>query len=142
MSWSEPFSDDELAFIEASFPRLSAAEIARRLSRSPRGVNRKVNELGLRDSHARASDPPETPPEGGGKAPAESGAQDTLSRLRELREVLRAKLVDDIDPRAIKGVSEEYRAVLAQIRELEERDDGKREHGAAQLASIVRLRAS
>ena len=142
MSWSKPFDDDELAFIEASWPRLSAAEIARRLNRSPRGVNRKIGELGLRDPRARASDPPEAPPDGGLKAGEKGGAQDTLSRLRELREVLRTKLVDDIDPRAIKGVSEVYRAVLAQIRELEERDGKRKEGGAGQLANIVRLRAS
>ncbi len=142
MAWSKPFNANELAFIEASFPRLGAAEIARKLGRSPRGVNRKINQLGLRDSRARASDPPARPAKGGGGTRAAPCGQDTLSRLRELREVLRGKLVDDIDPRAIKGVSEEYRAVLAQIRELEERDGKKEDGGAGQLASIVRLRAS
>lgn len=147
MSWSKPFDEDELTYIEASWPRLSAAEIARRLGRSPRGVNRKIRELGLREPRARASVPPGAGAQGGaggdapGGADAREGAdaadaQDTLTRLRELREVLRAKLVGDIDPRAIKGVSEEYRAVLAQITELEGGDGG--EEGAT-LAEVIRL---
>ena len=135
MAWGKPFSVDELTFIEESFPQLSSATIAERLGRSERGVNRKIAELGLRDSHARASVPPQEA----------SGAEQhgRLADLVELRGVLRNALLADIDPRALPKIAAEYRATIDEIARIEgDGEDGADGCDIGELLNVVPIQAA
>lgn len=138
MSWSKPFTEVELAYIEKAWPKVGCAAIARKLGRSTRGVEKKVSQMGLRERRAQAragaaaraepshADPPEDAPS---PAPAPDGGrqdemQDELRDLRELKRILRRTLKDDIDPKSIPKLSAEYREVLKRIDELEGGGDG------------------
>ena len=141
MGWSKPFTEDELAFIEASYPQLGSAEIARRLGRSRRGVDNKVRQLGLAERRARAREAAEVPPLPR-RDPTRS-EQDTLADLYELKGILRSALVADIDPRNIPKISAEYRQVLSEIDAIEnggeEQDDAS---GIDGLIGTIELRAA
>ena len=120
MSWSKPFTEDEVTFVRESFGQLSPTEMAQRLGRSKRGVNNLISRLGLRASR-QAAVPVPTPPR---QAPADS----QLGALLELRDILRLALLD-AGPQAIPKVAREYRETLDEIERL--RDGGRPEgsHG-------------
>jgi hypothetical protein len=146
MTWSKPFTDAEIAYVEREFPKKSCATIASKLGRSKRGVEKLVNRLGLRepcappparskeDAHAReAACPP----------PAGEGPQDELSELRDIKRVLKRTLRDDIDPRDMPKISAELREVIKRISELEEGGGdggGTMDRGAGNLVVTVPLR--
>ena len=126
MGWSKPFTADELSYIEATYSQLGAAEVARRLGRSRRGVENRVKQLGLEAPRAR--DRAAAP-----RAPARAGG-DRHDALVELRDLLRANLVGDrVASKDIAKISAEYRAVLADIDALEDGDGGS---GAVDVGGI------
>lgn len=114
MSWSKPFTEDEITFVRESFGQLSPAEMAQRLGRSKRGVNNLISRLGLRASQ-KAEEPAPAPPR-----QAASGSQ--LDALLELRDILRLALLD-AGPQSIPKVAREYRETLDEIERL--RDGGE-----------------
>ena len=139
MAWSKPFSAEETEFIRESFPQLSPATIAQRLGRSTRGVEKKVAELGLRESRARASFAPDPPPDRG----AGAGQRGRLADLVELRGVLRNALLADIDPRALPKIAAEYRATIDEIARIEgDGEDGVDGCDIGELLSVVPIQAA
>lgn len=138
MAWSKPFDADELAYIEAAYPQVGAEEIARRLGRSRRGVENKIKQLGLTARRAPAREDP-------APLPADPAPDGRLSDLLELKAILRATLAGDIAPKDIAKVSAEYRAVLAEIEQLEGGDGGNSalgDQGIDGLIGLVSLRTA
>lgn len=115
-------------FVRAAWPGLSATKIAARIGFSKTAVINYLKREGLWELRD----------EQGNFEPAtlgdESGGQDTLGRLRELRDSLKVAMVD-ADPRTIPAVAREYRTTVEAIAEMEGGgDDGA---GAA-LDAIAR----
>lgn len=131
MAWSKPLDDDEIEFIKTSWPQLSAPEIARRMGRSRRTVDRHLEALGLKARQAPAN-------VGRARVGAEAGGR--LAELYELKSILRATLTGDVDPRSIAKVSSEYREVLAEIDALESEELDTLGHAAG--AAVVPIRPS
>ena len=98
--------------------------MARKLGRSKSGVcklireMKKSGEIVEAGSTERATEepPPGTLDEG-------SGTQDTLGRLRRLRDHLERQLYD-AQPAQVRGISAEYRATLEAIDRLENTEGG------------------
>ena len=140
MSWSKPFNEDELLFIQESFPRLSSAEIAKRLGRSKRGVNEQIRKLGLRDKEPGATHAREAPAAGQDEQP-DPGS--TLEGLLELKEVLRAA-ISDCGYKELPKMAAEYRATLEAIEQLggnQGRQD-KDEDDLSKLLGVIQIRGS
>lgn len=102
-------------------------------------MENKIKQLGLtaRRAHAR-----ETEPVAAGSGDAAGGR---LADLRELRGILRTALECDMAARDIAKVSAEYRAVLAEIDQLEGGDGGNSavgDQGIDGLIGLVSLRAT
>ena len=138
MAWSKPFTADELAYIEATYPQVGAEEVARRLGRSRRGVENKIKQLGLTARRARAREDP-------APSQAEPAADGRLGDLLELKGILRSTLSGDIAPKDIAKVSAEYRAVLSEIEQLEGGDGGNSaldDQGIDGLIGLVSLRTA
>lgn len=131
MASNKPLSDTEKDFVAATWPTLPVAEIARRLGRGRTCINNYIRSSGLRE---RAGDAPRA------NAPDErepsAGRQDTLERLRELRELLRSSLVEA--PTAmVASLSREYRATVDEIARLEEQDGGDGDDVLDRLADAL-----
>lgn len=113
-------SDSDREFIRAAWPGLSATKIAARIGFSKTAVIdylKRENLWELRD------DPANFEPATLG---AEEDGQDTVGRMRELRDALKVSLVD-ADPRTMPALAREYRACVDEVAALEAeagRDDG------------------
>lgn len=128
MAWNKPFDDKEIAYVEKHYPRFSCAEIARKLGRSQRGVEKLVKRIGLdeRRACACAREEPggEGPVQGGQECPEDGSMQDELGEMRELKKILKHALHEGVDPRSMPKLSAEYREVLKRISELEGEGEG------------------
>ena len=130
MSWSKPLTDEEREFIRQTYPELGTAECAKRLGRSKRCVQVNARRMGLmptagqprttRAREVRAGDAPAPVPD------------DTLSRLREARDVLHRQMLD-ADPKTVASIVREYRAVCKDIDDLE----GGGADGGGSLADAI-----
>lgn len=111
-------SDSDREWIAAAWPEMSASKIAARIGFSKTAVVNYLKRSGLWGERVEAGnfEPATLAPE--------SEGQDTLGRLRELRDSLKVALVDS-DPKTMAAVAREYRACLDEIarREAEERGD-------------------
>lgn len=121
-------SDSDKEFARAAWPGVSASKIAAKLGFSKTAITKFLKREGLwelRDEPANFE--PETLAD-------ETDHQDTLGRLRELRDALKVALVD-ADPRTIPSVAKEYRATLQQIDEME---GGGPDDASAALDVVIR----
>ena len=109
------FTAREREIVRNAYPGLGPAALARKLGRSKSGVCKLIVEA---DSTERATEepPPGTLDEG-------SGTQDTLGRLRRLRDHLERQLYD-AQPAQVRGISAEYRATLEAIDRIENTEGG------------------
>ena len=130
----------ELTFIEHSFPRLTCAEIAKKLGRTTRCVEKAVVRLGLRDRGANIAPTPRAR-DGG---PSEDGPQDELAELRAMKRVLKRALRDEATCKDMPKLSAELREIVKRISELEEDDGsgsgGTVDRGAGNITVTVPLR--
>lgn len=106
----------ELGFIEHSFPRLSCAEIAKKLGRTTRCVEKAVRRLGLRSEGANIARPRDE------DQVSCEGAQDELAELREIKRTLKRALREDALAKDMPKLSAELREVIKRISEIEEGD--------------------
>lgn len=118
------FTAREREIVRNAYPGLGPAALARKLGRSKSGVCKLIREMKESGeiveagSTERATEepPPGTLDEG-------SGTQDTLGRLRRLRDHLERQLYD-AQPAQVRGISAEYRATLEAIDRLENTEGG------------------
>jgi len=116
MAWSKPLTDDEKEFIRQTYPQLGTTECARRLGRSRRCVQVNARRMGLM-AEARTTPAREVRGEQTSE-PEPAAGGDTLSRLREARDVLHRQMLD-ADPKNVASIVREYRAVCKDIDAME-----------------------
>lgn len=112
MATRRTLSGSDKEFIAAAWPGVSATKIAARIGFSKTAVVNYLKRSGLFERREELDnfEPATLAPE--------TDRQDTLGRLRELRDALKLALVD-ADARTIPAVAREYRATVEQISELE-----------------------
>ena len=141
MGRQNKLTEVELSFIENSFPQLSCAEIAKKMNRTKRCVEKAVNRLGLREAGANTA-PARAREDGGCDGP--DGFQDELSDLKEVRKALRRSIKQDAGPQTLPKLSAELREVLKRISEIEEGgadgSGGSLAGGAGNITLTVPLR--
>lgn len=128
MSWSKPLTDEEREFIRQTYPELGTAECAKRLGRSKRCVQVNARRMGLMPTVGQ----PRTTPAREVRAEDAPVPDDTLSRLREARDVLHRQMLD-ADPKTVASIVREYRAVCKDIDNLE----GGGADGGGSLADAI-----
>lgn len=117
MAAKGPVTEMEREYIRSKFPQLSVAQIAKNLGRSRSAVNKVVKTEALRSAPVREECP--EPAEKDGEPP------DTVSRLKELRDLLRDAL-RVAQPRETAALAREYRATCEAIDRMEgDTDDPK-----------------
>lgn len=132
------FTAREREVVRNAYPGLGPAALARKLGRSKSGVCKLIREMKESGEiagwgsteRATAAPPPCTAGEG-------PGGQDTLGRLRRLRDHLERQLYDAA-PAQVRGISSEYRATLEAIDRLENAEGGGDDVLDKLAASIVR----
>lgn len=128
MGKADRFTDKELEYIRAVYPRLGPTEISRRLGRSLSAVKARIKQMNLPKEIPIAEISPDditvTEP------------QDTYERLIELREILRREMVA-APSNCIAGMCKEYRAVMADIEKLENAGASQNENPLEQLAKAI-----
>lgn len=121
-------SDSDREWIAAAWPELSASKIAARIGFSKTAVINYLKRAGLWQEREQ----------GGNFEPAtlaaEDDRQDTLGRMRELRDSLKVALVD-CDSKELPALAREYRATLDEIRRLEAAERGEADDPLAELAA-------
>lgn len=142
MAWSKPMSDVEVAYIEKSFPKYSCAEIAQRLGRSTRCVQKNVARLGLRErcAPAPARDGADACRHGEkGSLAADDGGEepDELAELLWLKRVLKSEMRDDPGPAAMAKLSSEFQSVVKRISEIRGGDYGDGGSRTADVGNIL-----
>ena len=132
MTWYTPISEIELAYIEKSWPRLSCAEIAEKLGRSKRAIEKAVNRLGLREPGAPAAeDAPARADAGDAGEPAQDDErQNELAELRMLKRALKRSICE-AGPQSLPKLSAEFREVVKRIDEVEKEGSGDDVRGGA-----------
>lgn len=121
-------TDSDRALIDAAWPEMSATKIAARIGFSKTAV---LNYLKRSGQYEKRSEPANFEP---ATLRPEADGQDTLGRLRELRDSLKVALVDS-DAKTIPAIAREYRACVEEIGRLEAEADGD---GADPLADLAR----
>lgn len=127
-----PVTEIELEYVRAKFPQMSVAEIARRMGRSRACVNDVVRREGLREACKRQ--PADTAPEG-------AAPSDPLSRLKELRDMLR-KSLKEASPKEMASLAREYRATVEAIDRMEGGDDDEAASALDAVAKSIAMRMS
>lgn len=127
-----PVTEIEREYVRAKFPQMSVAEIARRMGRSRACVNGVVRREGLREPCKRKPADPASE----GAAP-----QDPLSRLKELRDMLR-KSLKEASPKEMASLAREYRATVEAIGKMEGGDDDEAACALDAVAKSIAMRMS
>ena len=122
-------------YIRAHHGSMSLREIAGACGVSASTVSRRARALGLSGGGVAR----EAAPAGHRNAPPDVGAG-RLERLEEVRDMLRAAL-PEAGASALPRVSAEYRAVLAEIEELEGAGDGGTDGALGEIARSFRVLA-
>lgn len=123
------FSAEDRAFVKNAYPALGPAAIAKKLGRSKSGVCKVIKEMKEAgelpsDVRARESTKRSTPDGGNGPAFEASGEpQDTLSRLKWVRDLLERQLRDS-EPTSAARLAKEYRDTVEAIARMEAEDGG------------------
>lgn len=124
-------TDSDKEFVRAAWPGVSAGKIAARIGFSKTAVIGYLKREGLweRREELENVEPSTSGPE--------DGRQDTLGRLRELRDALKCSLVG-ADAKTIPSVAREYRATVEEIGRLEAEERGEEDDPLADLARAFR----
>ena len=123
------FSAEDRAFVKNAYPALGPAVIAEKLGRSKSGVCKVIKEMKETgelpsDVRARESTKRSTPDVGNGLAFEAAGEpQDTLSRLKWVRDLLERQLRDS-EPTSAARLAKEYRDTVEAIARMEAEDGG------------------
>lgn len=126
-----PLSEEELAFVRASYAELGPTECARRLGRSRQTVYRVARAEGLRKAEARPPEPDRPPP----RAPdRRADGPATSERLHELRDRLHDALLA-AEPKEIAGIARVY---LATLESIDRTEGGADDEGTLALDAIGR----
>lgn len=115
MGYKNRLTEVELGFIENSFPRLSCAEIAKKLGRTTRCVEKAVNRMGLRSGDANTA----RAFGADAFAPPDDAPQDELAELRDIKRTLKRALREDAVSKDMPKLSAELREVIKRISYLE-----------------------
>ena len=116
----KPWTADEREFVKNAYPALGPAAIAKKLKRSRSGVCALIKRM--KESGEIATD--ESTGESVGASlsapPADGpdGRQDTLGRLRWVRQIIERQLYD-AEPSQAARLAKEYRETLEQIERIE-----------------------
>lgn len=123
-------TDSDRELVRAAWPGVSATKIAARIGFSKTAVINYLKREGLWElREERGNFEPAT------LGPEDEG-QDTLGRLRELRDSLKVALVD-ADARSLPAVAREYRACVDEIARLEADERGEDGDPLADFARAV-----
>lgn len=134
------WTSDERQFVRNAYPALGPAAIARKLNRSRSGVcalikrMKESGEIATAKSTAAGADLSAPP------ADAPDGTQDTLGRLRWVRDLLTRHLYDAEPPQAARLASE-YRAVVDEIDRFERQGGGGGDDAIERIADALARRA-
>lgn len=134
------FSAEDRAFVKNAYPALGPAAIAEKLGRSKSGVCKVIKEMkeaGELPSDVRARDSTKrsTPDGGNGLAFEPPGEpQDTLSRLKWVRDLLERQLRDS-EPTSAARLAREYRDTVEAIARMEAEDGGS--DAVGDLAALI-----
>ena len=138
----KPWTADEREFVRNAYPALGPAAIARKLNRSRSGVCaliKRMKESGEiasgKSTETSSGETVSAPP-----ADAPDGTQDTLGRLRWVRDLLTRHLFDAEPPQAARLASE-YRAVVEEIDRLERQGGGGGDDAIERIAEALARRA-
>ncbi len=99
----------EREYVRSKFPQMSISEIARNIGRSRTCVSGIVNKEGLREKCKRQEVK---------NSIAVNDPQDSLSRLKELRDMLRESL-KEAGPKEMASLAREYRATVESVERME-----------------------
>lgn len=127
-----PITEMERDYVRSKFPQLSVADIAENMGRSRACVNGIVKKEGLREKCKRET----STGEAGGTV-----ADDPLSRLKELRGMLKSSLAVAA-PREMAGLAREYRATVEAIERMEGGSDDEAASALDAVAKSIALRMS
>lgn len=118
------FTAREREVVRNAYPGLGPAALARKLGRSKSGVCKLIREM-KESGEIAGEDSTERTTEAASPCTFDegSGGQDTLGRLRRLRDHLERQLYDAA-PAQVRGLSAEYRATLEAIDRLESAEGG------------------
>lgn len=120
-----PVTEIERDYVRSKFPQMGVTEIAKNMGRSRACVNAIVNREGLREKRKRA------PTESG---IADDAPEDPLSRLKELRDMLR-RAMGSAEPKEMPGLAREYRATVEAVERME---GGSQDDAAAALDAVAK----
>lgn len=134
-----PWTEDERRFVRDAYPGLGPAAIARKLGRSRSGVCSLVAKM---KESGEISEPKsmQASMDGVGYGlpdPArEEGGQDTLGRLRWVRDLLQRQLLD-AEPTQAARLAKEYRDTVEAIERMEGAEGGGADDGLDALAGAI-----
>ena len=136
------WTGEERQFVKNAYPALGPAAIARKLNRSRSGVCaliKRMKESGEipsgKSTETSAGETVSAPP-----ADAPDGTQDTLGRLRWVRDLLTRHLFD-AEPQQAARLASEYRAVVDEIDRLERQGGGGGDDAIERIADALARRA-
>lgn len=129
---SGPVTDLEREYVRSKFPQMSVAEIAKNLDRSRVCINNIVKKEGLRESCKQDTFTTTVYTE---------VPESTLTRLRELRDMLRESLLKAA-PKEMPGIAREYRATVELIERMEGGCEDNAESALDTIAQSIANRMS
>jgi len=135
-----PWTAEEVKILRENFGKISADKIAAKLGRSKSSVKGKIRTLRLNETKPRKAQVIKLAVKREQRQDA-GEADSRLERLKRLRDNFERDFADEVVPPLQKpNFSREYRAILAEIDELEQVDERKDGEGAAEgetLASAI-----
>lgn len=116
----KPWTVDEREFVRNAYPALGPAAIAKKLKRSRSGVCALIKRMKESGEIATGESTGESVGAGLSAPPADGpdGRQDTLGRLRWVRQIIERQLYD-AEPSQAARLAKEYRETLEQIERIE-----------------------
>ncbi len=134
-----PWTEAERRFVREAYPGLGPAAIARKLGRSRSGVCALVAKM-KESGEIAAPESMRASTEGGGYGlpdPAcEGGRQDTVGRLRWVRDLLQRQLLE-AEPTQAARLAKEYRDTVEAIERMESAEGGGADDGLDALAGAI-----
>lgn len=116
----KPWTAGEREFVKNAYPALGPAAIAKKLKRSRSGVCALIKRMKESGEIATGESTGESVGAGVSAPPADGpdGRQDTLGRLRWVRQIIERQLYD-AEPSQAARLAKEYRETLEQIERIE-----------------------
>ena len=121
----KPWTAEEREFVRNAYPALGPAAIAKKLMRSRSGVCALIKRMKESGEIASAASTERTAAGGVSAPPADApdGRQDTLGRLRWVRQIIERQLYD-AEPSQAARLAKEYRETVEEIERLEGAEEG------------------